>query len=65
MIDIHIRIPDVLAEIIKEESEKNFRSINGEIVYDLTQYFLGLMDKTGDGNVENCLYENIAVEHKL
>jgi len=36
MIDLHIRIPDELAETIKAESEKNFRSVNGEIVYILT-----------------------------
>jgi len=36
MTDLHIRIPDDLAEKIKAESEKNFRSLNGEIVYILT-----------------------------
>jgi hypothetical protein len=46
MTDLHIRIPDVLAEKIKAQAEENIRSINGEIVHGLTKYFLGLICET-------------------
>jgi hypothetical protein len=55
MIDLHIRIPDDLAEKIKSESEANFRSVNGEIVHGLTKYFLGLMCETGNPTLEKAM----------
>ena len=32
MIDLHIRIPDELAEKIKAQAEENRRSINSEVI---------------------------------
>jgi hypothetical protein len=39
MTDLHIRIPDVLAEKIKAQAEENRRSINSEVLVMLEDHF--------------------------
>ena len=48
MTELHIRIPDELAEKIRTESAKNLRTLNGEIVHALGKYFCGLLVLGGD-----------------